>query len=145
MRRCANRLSRSFEQGNRFKWKRFRLRQRIGQMTKRNASETHLQRRKSLSVSGRLWTNFRIGLKVKCPLLFLLAFGVSISLPGVASSQDSSSQNRSSDNYTIRQNTNLVVLSATVVDRHNALVSGLEKDSFQVYENHVLQQIKDFS
>jgi VWFA-related protein len=42
-------------------------------------------------------------------------------------------------------NANLVILSATVVDRHNALVSGLEKDDFQVYENHVLQQIKDFS
>jgi VWFA-related protein len=38
----------------------------------------------------------------------------------------------------------MVILSATVLDRHNALVSGLEKDNFQVYENHVLQQIKDF-
>jgi VWFA-related protein len=75
-----------------------------------------------------------------------LAFAASISLPGVGSSQDSSSsQNRSSDNYTIRVNTNLVILSATVLDHHNALVSGLEKDDFQVYENHVLQQIKDFS
>jgi VWFA-related protein len=41
--------------------------------------------------------------------------------------------------------TNLVVLSATVVDHHNALVSGLDKNDFQIYEDHVLQQIKDFS
>ena len=36
-------------------------------------------------------------------------------------------------------------LSATVLDRHNALVSGLGKDDFQVYEDGVLQQIKHFS
>jgi VWFA-related protein len=42
-------------------------------------------------------------------------------------------------------NTNLVVLSATVVDRHNALVSGLNKDDFQIYEDRVLQHLKDFS
>ena len=39
----------------------------------------------------------------------------------------------------------MVILSATVLDRHNALVSGLNKDDFQVYEDGVLQQIKDFS
>ena len=37
------------------------------------------------------------------------------------------------------------MLSATVVDRHNALVSGLSKGDFQVYEDGALQQIKDFS
>jgi VWFA-related protein len=50
-----------------------------------------------------------------------------------------------SGNYTIRMESNLVVLSATVVDRHNALVSGLGKNDFQVYENRVLQEIKHFS
>jgi len=138
-------LARSFDQGSRLKLGRFRLRQKIGQMTKRNASETHFQRRNGLFVSGHLWTNCRIELKFKYPLLFLLAFNVAISLLDVASAQDSSSQNKSSDNYTIKVNTNLVVLSATVVDRHNALVSGLGRNSFQIYENHVLQQIKDFS
>ena len=39
----------------------------------------------------------------------------------------------------------MVMLSATVVDRHNALVSGLSKGDFQVYEDGALQQIKDFS
>ena len=39
----------------------------------------------------------------------------------------------------------MVVLSATVLDRHNGLVSGLEKDDFQIYEDGVPQQIKQFS
>ena len=39
----------------------------------------------------------------------------------------------------------MVILSATVLDRHNALVSGLSKDDFRIYEDGVLQQIKDFS
>ena len=39
----------------------------------------------------------------------------------------------------------MVILSATVLDRHNALVSGLSKDDFRIYENGILQQIKDFS
>jgi VWFA-related protein len=42
-------------------------------------------------------------------------------------------------------NANLVILNATVVDRHNALVSGLAKEDFQIYENRVLRQIKYFS
>jgi VWFA-related protein len=39
----------------------------------------------------------------------------------------------------------MVVLSATVLDRHNALVSGLGKDDFQIYEDGVLQQMTYFS
>ncbi len=47
--------------------------------------------------------------------------------------------------YTLNLNTNLVILNATVFDRHGALVSGLGKDNFQVYEDGVLQQVKNFS
>jgi VWFA-related protein len=47
--------------------------------------------------------------------------------------------------YTLKLNANMVILSATVLDRHNALVSGLNKDDFQIYEDGVLQQIKNFS
>jgi VWFA-related protein len=39
----------------------------------------------------------------------------------------------------------MVILNATVLDHHNALVSGLDKDNFKVYEDHVLQQISHFS
>ncbi len=55
------------------------------------------------------------------------------------------SQIGSSDENTLRLNANIVVLSATVLDRHNAPVSGLGKNDFQVYEDGKLEQIKQFS
>jgi VWFA-related protein len=39
----------------------------------------------------------------------------------------------------------MVVLNATVLNRKGALVSGLRKEDFQVYEDGVLQQIEEFS
>ena len=39
----------------------------------------------------------------------------------------------------------MVVLRATAQDHKNILVSGLDKDNFQVYEDGVLQPIKYFS
>ncbi len=56
-----------------------------------------------------------------------------------------STQSNSGDDYTLKLNSDIVMLSATVLDRHNALVSGLSKDNFQIYEDGVLQQIKYFS
>ena len=47
--------------------------------------------------------------------------------------------------YTLKLHANIVLLNATVLDRHNSLVSGLEKDNFQIYEDGALQQIKHFS
>jgi len=52
---------------------------------------------------------------------------------------------RHGDVYTLRLNADMVVLNATVLDRHNATVSGLEKADFQVYEDGILQQINHFS
>jgi VWFA-related protein len=98
-----------------------------------------------LSAPGDLWTNCLSGFKFNKSLHFLLTFVAFLSFHCSASSQNSTSQNASSDNYTIRVDTNLVILSATVVDHHNALVSGLMKNDFQIYENHSLQQIKNFS
>lgn len=115
-------------------------------MTKRTASKEHLKRETGLAIRGQRWTVGHFELKLKCPLLFFFALVASISFPSIALSQESSSsQGKSSVSYTIRMNANLVILSATVVDRHNALVSGLARHDFQVYEDHVLQQIKDFS
>jgi Ca-activated chloride channel homolog len=57
----------------------------------------------------------------------------------------SAPQDRSGDLYKIRINANLVVLRATAQDRKGALVSGLDQDKFQVYEDGALQQIKYFS
>jgi Ca-activated chloride channel family protein len=93
-----------------------------------------------LSFQWNLWTRRSIASACKYSLLALVA------LPCFARSQDvASSQNSSSNDYTLRINTNLVILSATVLDRRNAIVSGLGKNDFQVYENHVLQQVKYFS
>ncbi len=115
-------------------------------MAKRIASKAHLEKTTVSSVPKHSWTGNRIGLISRYSLVIALALSTSISLPGVASPQDSaSSQNLSIDNYTIKMNSNLVILSATVVDRHNALVSGLTKGDFQVFENHVFQQIRNFS
>ena len=76
----------------------------------------------------------------------MVALLVLIALPSVARAQTSSpSQSRQDDEYTISVNVNVVVLSATAQDHNNALVSGLGKDDFQVYEDGVLQQIKYFS
>ena len=66
--------------------------------------------------------------------------------PFVAGAQASQpSQSGSGGEYTLKLNADMVVLSATVLDRHNALVSGLGKDDFQIFENRVLQQTKHFS
>jgi len=49
------------------------------------------------------------------------------------------------DLYTFQLNVDMVLLSATVVDRHNALVSGLAIQDFALREDGVLQQVKNFS
>ena len=65
---------------------------------------------------------------------------------GIASPQATSeSRELPGDEYRIRVDANLVVLHATAQDHKGILVSGLDKDSFQVYEDGVLQQIKHFS
>jgi Ca-activated chloride channel family protein len=66
--------------------------------------------------------------------------------PGIATPQaPSTSQDRSGDGYRIKVYANLVVLHATAQDHRGILVSGLDQDSFQVYEDGTLQQIKYFS
>jgi VWFA-related protein len=115
-------------------------------MVKSTESETYLLRETDQTIPWLRRIGGHSGLKIRGPFLFLLAFFASVTLPNPSLSQTSStSQGNSTGTYTIRLNTNLVVLSATVLNRHNALVSGLEKEDFQIYENHVLQQIKSFS
>ncbi len=92
-------------------------------------------------------TGTSIALTKKCILLCIIVSIISTALSEVAWSQESvsNSQNQSSGNYTLRIDTNLVILSATVVERHNALVSGLKQNDFQIYEDHSLRPIKHFS
>src|SRR5579871_1176891 len=49
---------------------------------------------------------------------------------------------RPRNEFTIRVDVDVVVLHATAQDRKKILVSGLDKDNFQVYEDGVLQPIK---
>jgi VWFA-related protein len=75
-------------------------------------------------------------------LFCMASLGVSMALSTVAGAQE---QSNSGGEYTLHLNSNLVILSATVLDRHNALVSGLDEGAFQIYEDRVLQRIKHFS
>lgn len=89
----------------------------------------------------------RISMHEMCASAFrLLIFSFAVFLPGVAAAQVSQSQQSlPEDEYTFKLNANMVILSATVLDRHDALVSGLVKDDFHVFENGVPQQIMNFS
>jgi Ca-activated chloride channel homolog len=59
--------------------------------------------------------------------------------------QSSPPKSHSDDDYAITVNVDVVVLHATAQDHKGALVSGLGKDDFQIYEDGVLQPIKYFS
>jgi VWFA-related protein len=68
-----------------------------------------------------------------------------IALPSLAWGQESSSQSRPDVPYTLKVDVDVVALRATAEDHKKVPVSGLDKNSFQVYENGVLQPIKYFS
>ena len=78
------------------------------------------------------------------------ALHVLIALPIALSSwvpaqEPAAAPTRPGGEYAIQVNVDVVVLRATTQDRKNILVSGLDKDDFQVYEDGVLQTIKYFS
>jgi len=80
---------------------------------------------------------------------FLVALLLLIVLPGAGAAQPPEpepSQPPQDDVETIKVSVDLVVLHATVQkNRKRALVSGLGKEAFQVYEDGVLQEIHSFS
>jgi Ca-activated chloride channel homolog len=79
-------------------------------------------------------------------LSYLIALFALMVLPSFAGSRQSPpSQDRRGNTYTLRVDVDMVVLRATVQTRKNILVSGLDKDDFQVYEDGKLQPIKHFS
>jgi VWFA-related protein len=111
------------------------------------ASAIRPEREASLPAQVHFWTKMYIALTGNSMLVCLIAFAASIAFPNASWSQIVSTplQNHTGDNYTLRVDSNLVILSATVLDHHNALVSGLVKEDFQIYEDHAPQQIKAFS
>jgi Ca-activated chloride channel family protein len=74
------------------------------------------------------------------------AFLVLISLSNWSRAQEPAPlPGRPGDIYTIKVNVDMVVLRATVQDRRNIPVSGLNKEDFKVYEDEVFQPTKYFS
>jgi VWFA-related protein len=116
-------------------------------MTEMTASAKLPERKAGLIAKAHFYTEICTAVTGNNLLLCLIAFAVLITFPGVVLPQIASTplQNHTNSDYTLRVNANLVILSTTVLDRHNALVSGLVKDDFEIYEDHVLQQIKHFS
>ena len=85
------------------------------------------------------WEEFASALRCSIAFLFLIA------LPGFVRAQTSSLPQSPQDEYTIHVDVNMVVLRATAQDRKGVLVSGLNQDNFQIYEDGVLQEIKFLS
>jgi VWFA-related protein len=82
------------------------------------------------------------------PLLFFLALLIAlpIALSGWTRAQEPTvAPNRPGGEYAIKVDVDVVVLRTTTQDRKNILVSGLNKEDFQVYEDGALQTIKYFS
>ena len=129
-----------------FQVSRLRLHGKIERVTEMTTSAKGMQREANRQVPERSdacmhtsWSNIVV---YQC----LVAFIGLIVAPFVSGAQASQSPHSESDDaYTFRVSVNMVMLSATVLNRHNAFVSGLSKDDFRVYEDGVLQQIKDFS
>jgi VWFA-related protein len=65
-------------------------------------------------------------------------------LPVALSANVVSRQTVTPEQYDISVHVNLVVLPVSVVNQKGMLVSGLQKSNFRVYEDGILQSIKDF-
>lgn len=125
---------------------RLAMRQKTRMMNKKAESAGHMRsdaNRRAFERPGERLRILKNSTVMHCCLIGLIAWFVMPLAPFAQDPQPSPSN--LGGEYTLKLNANMVILSATVVDRHNALVSGLNKDDFQIYENGVLQQIKNFS
>src|SRR5581483_2718029 len=105
-----------------------------------------LQGDESLRAAACSGTGIRVRNEHGSALRYLVALLVLITPPSLARAQESSpSQTQTGDPYTIKVSVGMVVLHATAQDHKHTLVSGLDKDDFQIYEDRVPQQIKYFS
>lgn len=114
----------------------------------RDLSSARLRRRGAvrLRAAACSGTGVRVRKKRVSTLRYLVALLVLTVPPSLARAQElSPPQSRLGDPYTIRVSVDMVVLHATAQDHKHTLVSGLDKDDFQVYEDGVPQQIKYFS
>jgi hypothetical protein len=84
-------------------------------------------------------------LKVKTTLAAAVMLLASFAIWGQAQKQPlPKSETPDAGDAVFTSDTRLVPLNVTVTNKVGHLLPGLEKSAFQVYENNVLQQIKDF-
>ena len=115
-------------------------------MTASPSSASPLQSEPGQQTAQWVVTGVRIREVCASTLQCLVAFLVLIFLATLARAQTPApSQGSQDDQYTISVSVNMVVLSATAEDHKHIPVSGLGKDDFQIYEDGVLQAIKQFS
>lgn len=115
-------------------------------MTEKTASARQVQREKGSQLSRLFSTRTSLAGKISVAYIGLIALIVIIVTQNIAGAQTShTAQSRSDGEYTIELNADMVILSATVLDGHGALVSGLVKDNFEVYEDGIQQQVQHFS
>jgi VWFA-related protein len=80
-----------------------------------------------------------------CGIRYLITYFCVIFVSSFASAQEPVRPRSQADNpFVISVHVNMVVLHATVLDHKNVLVSGLDKQNFQIFEDGVPQQIKYF-
>lgn len=105
-----------------------------------------LAREIRLRAAAVFGTEVRTWKQVASKNRWLLGLILLIALPSVAwPPKYQLPQDHPRDQETIRVNSDLVALQATVRSHNGAFVSGLGKEDFQVYEDGVLQQISAFS
>jgi len=91
--------------------------------------------------------------QLRLSLLLVSVCACCLLIPAFGQNQNKGPNKTKSDKGTTQKQTqnkivmdvNLVLVSATVTDPYNRLVTGLEKDHFQVYEDGVEQEISTFS
>jgi Ca-activated chloride channel family protein len=114
-------------------------------MAKKIVTECSLSQATGLAASVNLRGGLRSASSRNNVLPVMASLVALIALSHLAWSQAPASQQSSNGSYTLRLNSNLVLLNATVVDGHNALVSDLNRGDFKIYEDKVPQEIKNFS
>ena len=82
---------------------------------------------------------------VSTNLLLVLLFLLVLPSTNARPQKHSMSSGRQTDQFTFAVKVGMVVLHATVLDSKGILVSGLDKENFQVFEDGVLQKIDSFS
>src|ERR1700729_4063100 len=90
-------------------------------------------------------------IQLRVSILLLLVCSCCVMLPAFGQSQGAKKQNNTKDDSvtatakTIHVGVDIVLVNATVTDPYNRLVTGLDKEDFQVFEDGVPQEVAYYS